>query len=121
LALETIETMGRPRKPIAEILLAGNPGNKTNREIAERIEEEQAELSAAKSDELAAVDELIAQTLVACKRGQTLNGEPNPAFKNLWTLVKSRELLLKGSKRPARMSTDELLAETDRLLAARAN
>lgn len=103
--------MGRPRKPIAEILLAGNPGNKTNAEIAERLEEERAELSAAKSDELAAVDELIAQTLVACKRGQTLNGEPNPAFRNLWTLVKSRKLLKKrlGSADAKRTQLDNEL------------
>lgn len=93
--------MGRPRKPINEILLSGNPGNKSQAEIAERIAEERADFEEIESDELAELNRLIVQTMVSCRRGQTVNGEPNPAFKHLGILVRARELARRSATRSA--------------------
>jgi hypothetical protein len=110
--------MGRPRKPIREILLAGNPGNKSKAEIAERLAEEQEELAVAASDERQQLDLLIAQTIVACKRGQTIDGRRNPAFANLRVLLKCREML--ENNRPPKTTlekTADVLAKSRALMA----
>jgi len=111
--------MGRPRKPINEILLAGNPGNKSQAEIAERLAEERTTFEEIESDELAEINRLIVATLQSCRRGQTVNGAPNVAFRHLGILVRARALMQSGGKRSAAPTAlDREIEEIRKELAA---
>jgi len=103
----------RERTPLDELKLQGSP----NLRRAEKREAQEATAADPTPDtrtELAQLDELIAKTLSACRRGQTVAGKPNPAFDHLHKLIRARDLLTKG--KPRKKTTSDLLAEANSLL-----
>jgi hypothetical protein len=105
--------MSNPRTPLDELMLSGSPN------IGRALKREKAEtdvtLTPDQRSEIEKLDELIALTIKACKKGSTKRGRRNPAFQNLSVLVKTRDLLLKGRK-PSKRSTQEILAEADKMM-----
>lgn len=107
--------MANPRTEIDELRLQHSPnlGRALNREKAEA-----EPLSPGVEREVEQIDALIAAAMKACKKGSTVRGRRNPAFANLASLIKSRDLLLRGKKRPTAKSANKILAEANELLGA---
>jgi len=105
--------MGRTPKPIDEIELSGNSRKLTLEQIADRRADENRPLPLSREQEVKKLDELIADALEMCDRGQTVHGKRNPAFVNLALLLKCRSLVETG-RRPKKTAAD-ILAEADRL------
>lgn len=103
--------MSNPRTPITELELTGSP----NLGRALKRANEDAPLTPAQRGELEQIDDLIQRALAACRRGQVVKGKRNPAFANLAILVRLRQTVSAG-RDPEKKSTQELLAEVDRLL-----
>jgi hypothetical protein len=101
-------------------MLQGSSGNLRRALKREQAEDDAPPLSAEQQTELEQLNELIAQTLRACKRGCTFRGKRNPAYANLSSLIKARDLLMRG-RRSGKKSTAALLADADKLLATGAN
>lgn len=104
-----------PRTPIEELRLTGSPNLRRalKREAADAntpvLPEEQ-------QSEIAQLDALIQKALHACKRGQVFKGKRNPAFANLKTLVQLRKLLTNSRSDLKQQSTEEILAEANKLM-----
>ena len=78
--------MARPSKTIEEIELAGNSRRLSRAQLTARRESESAPLTGSQRAELHRIDELIAETLAACSRGQNIRsvrGARKSAFQNL--------------------------------------
>jgi len=86
-------------------------------ETEEFLKRKQAEtpLTPEQKTEVAQLNELIAQAIKSCRKGNTVQGKKNPAFAHLAQLVSTREKLLKG-KAPSKKSAQDLVDEMDKLL-----
>jgi hypothetical protein len=106
--------MSNPRTPIDELQLQGSPN--LRRAFARQDAEMNAPpLSPETKSEIEEIDALIAQALKCCKRGATFRKKSNPAFRQLESLIRSREVLLKGHT-PRKKSAADVLADADRIL-----
>lgn len=103
------------RKSIEEIRLQGgkNLGRSLRREEAEL----ERTLSPAQLDELQTVNALIQQCLRACRRGQTVKGRANPAFKNLESLYRVRKAIVRRRDNRAEEPGQDPLAELNAKLS----
>ena len=104
------------RTTVEDLKLQGATGN-----LRRALKREQAEggpppLSIEAQSELQKLDALIAQALKNCKRGATFRKKPNPAFRQLESLMRCRAQLTRGQKTNAKKSVADVLAEADRLL-----
>lgn len=102
-----------PAKPIEDLILQGSPNLRRG---IERSEREKKPLTLDQENTIAEIDELIAASINAAKRGQTVDGKKNPAFENLHVLLKAKALVVndKGAKKSK--SVAKLLAEADAFL-----
>jgi hypothetical protein len=100
------------RTSLDELELSGNVSN-LNR--AKKRDKNATPLTEEQKTEVATLDALIAQAMKTCKRGHTFAGRKNPAFGHLSTLVKTRELLLRGKRPPT--GTEEAMADIEKLLS----
>ncbi len=107
--------MGRPRASLEDLALQGG-GSNLSRALKREKEQIAPALTSEQRTEVAQLDALIQQALKCCRKGQTVDGRPNPAFANLASLVKTRELLLRGRHTPRNKSSEDLLAESKKLL-----
>ena len=112
--------MGRNLKTVEEIQVAGNSARLTKTQLNDRREAESAPLSGSQRAELKRIDELISETLAACGRGQVVRSKrgskKNPAFQNLLTLTKVRDLIRKNKIEPQKQSVEDILASADEFL-----
>jgi hypothetical protein len=108
--------MSNPRTPISELLLTGSP-NLRRALDREKAEADAPALTLEAKSEVEKLDALIAQALKCCKRGATFRKKTNPAFAQLSSLMKCRDLLLRGKKDPSKKSAQEVLQEADKMLA----
>jgi hypothetical protein len=101
------------RTSLEDLKLQGNSSNlqRAQKRIA-REKVQTLSVTADRKSEIAQLDELIAQALKTCRKGQTRNKKANPAFANLASLVKTRTLLLRGEK-PTKKSTTDLVRQAD--------
>lgn len=102
-----------PRKPIADLELAGSP-NLRRAQKRKQADAEKPPLTIETKNEIAELNGLIQKAMRACRRGQTVAGKRNPAFGHLATLIKLRRVLSEG-RMPMRPGED-LLAEVDQIL-----
>jgi hypothetical protein len=109
--------MAMPRTPLKLLTLQGS-GNIKRHLDREKLDAENAPATIDRSEEIAALDALIAKTLKACAKGSTKNRKANPAFSHLAILVRLRTELLVGSK-PGKESQADTLAEIDAALGAK--
>ena len=100
------------RTSLEELDLQGNTSN-LNR--AKRRDKNAVPLTEEQKSEVATLDGLIAQAMKTCKRGHTFAGRKNPAFGHLSSLVKTRELLLRGKRPPT--GTEEAIEDIEKLLS----
>ena len=107
--------MSNARTPLDDLQLQGSP-NLRRALQREEAEENAPPLTAAQQSELDELTQLISLAIKACRRGSTVKGRRNPAFANLASLIKSRDVLTRGRK-PGKKSTQQLLADADKLLA----
>lgn len=106
--------MSNPRTDINELMLQGSP-NLRRALHREKADESGPALTPEQLSEIEKLDELIALAMKACRKGSTLRGKRNPAFQNVATLIKARDLLTKGRK-PAKKSAQQILADADKIM-----
>jgi hypothetical protein len=106
-----------PRKSIEELELQGSPnlGRSLKRLEAEKGQPAEP-LTESQQSEVAQLDELIAQSMRACRKGSTVDGKRNPAYANLALLVKTRKELISGGGK--RKDNERELTPMERLEAA---
>jgi hypothetical protein len=109
------ETKLNPKKSLEELELQGSPNIQRTLQ-RQKAEGKRPPLSAERKSEIATLDELIRNCMNACKRGQTVDGRPNPSFANLATLVKVRKQLLDGHTGEMKKSSQEILDEANKLI-----
>jgi hypothetical protein len=96
-------TAMRERIPIETLILEGSTNLQRSRK-REEAERNAPPLSAEQKTEIEKLDDLIAMSMKACKRGHTFRGKPNPAFEHVAKLIKARDILLKGKAKPAKIA-----------------
>jgi hypothetical protein len=104
-----------PKKSLEELELQGSPNIRRTLE-RQKAEGERPPLPPSRKAEIAQLDQLILNAMNACKRGQTVDGRPNPSFANLATLVKVRKQLLEGHTGEMKKSSQEILEEANKLI-----
>ena len=75
-------------------------GPQSNLNRALRREANAPELTPENLSEIEQINDLIQLVMRACAKGSTVDGKKNPAYENLLTLVRARDLLMKGKRRP---------------------
>lgn len=107
---------------IEDLQLTGS-GNIT-RSLERQKKRQEKRLTPSNRERLAKIDELITQTISDCEHGSII-GEAekrNPAFANLESLMRTRKMLLREDVPPEEESTEDLLAEADKIIRrAKAN
>lgn len=90
--------MSAPRKDLEDLKLSATSSNLA-RALKIREAEAEVELTDEQKNEVDQLDALIQKAIKACRKGSTFNKRRNPAFQNLESLVKTRDLILKRNKK----------------------
>jgi hypothetical protein len=104
-----------PRTDVKVLELQGANGNLRRALKRESAEAEAPAISPDVKSEIEELNALIAQALKCCRRGATYKKKSNPAFRQLESLIRCREMLRKG-RPPGKKSAAEILADADRVL-----
>ena len=94
----------RERVPLEILRAEGSPN--LRRSLKREAAEAALTLTPETRSEIERLDELIALSMRACKRGQTFRGKPNPAFEHVAKLIKARDVLRKGKAHPGKVVED---------------
>ena len=108
--------MSSQRTPLEDLQLQGDTSNIARARRRSKREAER-EITDDTHAEIAKLDGLISDAIEDCRLGPTVGtaNKANPSFQNLRHLITCREMLKKGCA-PPKKSSNELLADVDKML-----